>query len=74
MGDNQEVLRGIDKGAGISYPVLTPNLKGFEAALEAGAKEVGKKWQISYKRSGNKKLAPLQPSSELLQSHLPRRM
>lgn len=45
MGDNQEVLRGIEKGAGISYPVLTPNLKGFEAALEAGAKEVGKNQQ-----------------------------
>lgn len=42
MGDNAEVLQGIDKIEGISYPVLTPNLKGFEAALAAGAKEVGK--------------------------------
>lgn len=42
MGDNAEVLKGIDKIEGISYPVLTPNLKGFEAALAAGAKEVGK--------------------------------
>jgi hydroxymethylglutaryl-CoA lyase len=25
---------------GVSYPVLTPNLKGFDAALEAGAQEV----------------------------------
>ncbi|MFP5338723.1 MAG: hydroxymethylglutaryl-CoA lyase, partial [Gammaproteobacteria bacterium] len=25
---------------GVAYPVLTPNLKGFEAALAAGAKEV----------------------------------
>jgi hypothetical protein len=41
MGDNTEVLRGIEKVEGISYPVLTPNLKGFEAALAAGAKEVG---------------------------------
>ena len=41
MADNQEVLMGIDKGAGISYPVLTPNLKGFESALASGAKEVG---------------------------------
>lgn len=41
MGDNREVLKGIKKVPGISYPVLTPNLKGFEAALEAGAKEVG---------------------------------
>ncbi|EDW87809.1 hydroxymethylglutaryl-CoA lyase, mitochondrial [Drosophila yakuba] len=40
MGDNAEVLRGIRKVPGISYPVLTPNLKGFESALEAGAEEV----------------------------------
>ncbi|XP_065357555.1 hydroxymethylglutaryl-CoA lyase, mitochondrial [Calliphora vicina] len=40
MGDNAEVLQGIRKVAGISYPVLTPNLKGFESALKAGAKEV----------------------------------
>lgn len=43
MGDNAEVLRGIEKRSGITYPVLTPNLKGFETALEAGAKEVGKR-------------------------------
>lgn len=40
MADNTEVLTKIDKIDGISYPVLTPNLKGFEAALAAGAKEV----------------------------------
>ncbi|XP_068140851.1 hydroxymethylglutaryl-CoA lyase, mitochondrial [Drosophila tropicalis] len=40
MGDNAEVFRGIRKVPGISYPVLTPNLKGFESALEAGAEEV----------------------------------
>nr|XP_014090126.1 hydroxymethylglutaryl-CoA lyase, mitochondrial [Bactrocera oleae] len=40
MGDNAEVLRSIQKRAGISYPVLTPNLKGFESALNAGATEV----------------------------------
>ncbi|XP_016987533.1 hydroxymethylglutaryl-CoA lyase, mitochondrial [Drosophila rhopaloa] len=40
MGDNAEVLRGIRKVPGISYPVLTPNLKGFESALKAGAQEV----------------------------------
>ncbi|XP_017041405.1 hydroxymethylglutaryl-CoA lyase, mitochondrial [Drosophila ficusphila] len=40
MGDNAEVLRGIRKVAGVSYPVLTPNLKGFESALAAGAQEV----------------------------------
>lgn len=40
MGDNAEVFKGINKMPGISYPVLTPNLKGFEAALAAGAEEV----------------------------------
>ncbi|XP_058818495.1 hydroxymethylglutaryl-CoA lyase, mitochondrial [Topomyia yanbarensis] len=40
MGDNAEVFKGINKMPGISYPVLTPNLKGFEAALNAGAEEV----------------------------------
>lgn len=40
MGDNAQVLQGIRKVKGISYPVLTPNLKGFESALRAGAEEV----------------------------------
>uniref|UniRef100_A0A1L8E0J2 hydroxymethylglutaryl-CoA lyase n=1 Tax=Nyssomyia neivai TaxID=330878 RepID=A0A1L8E0J2_9DIPT len=40
MADNMEVLRGIAKKSGVSYPVLTPNIKGFEAALAAGATEV----------------------------------
>ncbi|XP_049288077.1 hydroxymethylglutaryl-CoA lyase, mitochondrial [Anopheles funestus] len=40
MGDNAEVLKGINKLPGISYPVLTPNLKGFQAAINAGAEEV----------------------------------
>nr|XP_055118585.1 hydroxymethylglutaryl-CoA lyase, mitochondrial isoform X4 [Symphalangus syndactylus] len=40
MGDHTEVLKGIQKFPGINYPVLTPNLKGFEAAVAAGAKEV----------------------------------
>ncbi|XP_011833228.1 PREDICTED: hydroxymethylglutaryl-CoA lyase, mitochondrial isoform X3 [Mandrillus leucophaeus] len=40
MADHAEVLKGIQKFPGITYPVLTPNLKGFEAAVAAGAKEV----------------------------------
>uniref|UniRef100_A0A8C5KFU4 Hydroxymethylglutaryl-CoA lyase, mitochondrial n=1 Tax=Jaculus jaculus TaxID=51337 RepID=A0A8C5KFU4_JACJA len=40
MADHTEVLKGIQKYPGISYPVLTPNVKGFEAAVAAGAKEV----------------------------------
>lgn len=44
MADNAEVLRAVLAsplhGAQVSYPVLTPNLKGFDAAVEAGAQEV----------------------------------
>ncbi|XP_058051488.1 hydroxymethylglutaryl-CoA lyase, mitochondrial isoform X2 [Ahaetulla prasina] len=40
MADHTEVMQGIRKVSGVSYPVLTPNLKGFEAAVAAGAKEV----------------------------------
>ena len=40
MADNSQVLAGITRRAGVSYPVLVPNIKGFEAALAAGATEV----------------------------------
>ncbi len=40
MGDNSAVLQGIGRHAGVNYPVLTPNLQGFDAAIEAGAREV----------------------------------
>lgn len=40
MADHSEVLARLKRRPGVSYPVLTPNLKGFEAARAAGAKEV----------------------------------
>jgi len=40
MADHVEVLERIRRKPGVSYPVLTPNLKGFEAAKAAGATEV----------------------------------
>jgi len=40
MADHTEVLEGIRRRPGVSYPVLTPNLKGFQAARAAGATEV----------------------------------
>lgn len=40
MADHTAVLKGIRRKAGVSYPVLAPNLKGFEAARAAGATEV----------------------------------
>ena len=33
MADNHEVMQGIARRRGVRYSVLTPNLKGFEAAL-----------------------------------------
>ncbi|WP_417664052.1 hydroxymethylglutaryl-CoA lyase [Pseudidiomarina donghaiensis] len=40
MADSAEVFAGIDRQAGITYAALTPNLKGFEAAVQAQATEV----------------------------------
>ncbi|CEP11434.1 hypothetical protein [Parasitella parasitica] len=40
MGDNKQVLTSIKKKPGVFYPVLTPNLKGLEGAVAAGAEEV----------------------------------
>jgi hydroxymethylglutaryl-CoA lyase len=40
MADNAQVMAGIRRRPGTAYPVLVPNLKGFEAALAAGVKEV----------------------------------
>mgnify|MGYP001615411341 CR=1 FL=1 len=38
MADNREVMAGIARRAGVRYSVLTPNLKGYEAAV-AGSRE-----------------------------------
>lgn len=40
MGDNAEVMARIQRLPGVDYPVLTPNLQGFQSALAAGAQEV----------------------------------
>lgn len=40
MSDTEAVLGGIHRKPGVMYPVLTPNMKGFEAAVKAGAGEV----------------------------------
>jgi isopropylmalate/homocitrate/citramalate synthase len=40
MADNVRVMTGIKRRDGVSYPVLTPNLMGFDAAVAAGAQEV----------------------------------
>ncbi len=40
MADSAEVLAGITRKAGVGYPVLVPNMTGFEAARAAGAEEI----------------------------------
>ncbi|MDZ7810930.1 MAG: hydroxymethylglutaryl-CoA lyase [Arhodomonas sp.] len=40
MAASAEVLTGLRRREGVSYPVLVPNMKGLEAALAAGAEEI----------------------------------
>ena len=40
MADNAQVMAGIRRKPGVSYPVLVPNKKGLDAAIAAGAEEV----------------------------------
>jgi hydroxymethylglutaryl-CoA lyase len=40
MADHTEVMKRLVHLPNVQYPVLTPNLKGFESALEAGVTEV----------------------------------
>ena len=40
LADAAEVFAGIQKFEGVSYPVLVPNLQGYERALAVGVREV----------------------------------
>ncbi len=40
LADAAEVFAGIDQREGVAYPVLVPNEKGMQRALEVGAREV----------------------------------
>jgi hydroxymethylglutaryl-CoA lyase len=40
LADGRDVYTGITKKPGIHYPVLVPNVKGLEAAIACGVKEV----------------------------------
>ncbi|KJE36436.1 hydroxymethylglutaryl-CoA lyase [Thalassospira sp. HJ] len=40
MADATDVMAQITRKAGVTYPVLAPNMKGLEAAIAAGATEV----------------------------------
>lgn len=40
MADAAEVLAGLRRKSGVSYPVLVPNLQGLDRALAAGVEEI----------------------------------
>ena len=40
MADNAQVMAGIRRKPGVTYPVLVPNRKGLDAAIAAGADEI----------------------------------
>src|SRR3954468_24946948 len=40
MADNAQVMAGIQRRPGVRYSVLTPNMKGFEAAVPSRPDEI----------------------------------
>ena len=40
MADSDLVIQRIQKVPGVSYPVLVPNVKGLERAIESGVSEI----------------------------------
>ena len=40
MADSAQVLAGIERLTNVSYPSLTPNMRGFDAAMDVGVTEV----------------------------------
>src|SRR5258705_3716323 len=40
MADNTEVMAGVQRRSGVRYSVLTPNLKGLDAALASRPDEI----------------------------------
>jgi len=40
MADSAAVLKGLERRAGVRYPVLVPNMTGYTAARAAGAQEI----------------------------------
>ncbi|MQB10302.1 hydroxymethylglutaryl-CoA lyase [Agrobacterium sp. ICMP 6402] len=40
MAGSKEVFQGLRRRPGTAYPALVPNMKGFEAAIEAGVTEI----------------------------------
>lgn len=40
MADNAQVMAGVERKAGVRYSVLTPNMQGFQAALQSKPDEI----------------------------------
>lgn len=40
MAGSRQVFQGLERRPGTAYPALVPNMKGFEAAIEAGVAEI----------------------------------
>lgn len=40
LADSKEVMQRIERKKGVSYPVLVPNMQGFQSALQVGVDEI----------------------------------
>jgi isopropylmalate/homocitrate/citramalate synthase len=78
LADNHDVFMGIRKKSGVSYPVLIPNLKGLEAAIEADVKEIAvfttPSEQFSQHNTNSSVAESLQHISEVVEAAKKRRM
>lgn len=50
MADGREVVGKIRRAPGVKYAALTPNLRGLEAAIEAGVDEVRSTSDVHHNR------------------------
>jgi len=41
MGDNVEVMKGIERVDGVTYSAIVPNMKGFQDAIDTKTTEIG---------------------------------
>lgn len=71
LADGAEVLQGISKSPHIQYPVLVPNLTGFEHALEAGAKSVAVFTAVSETFSQKNTNCSIEESFERIEQLMP---
>lgn len=42
MGDNVEVMKGIERVDGVTYSAIVPNMKGFQDAIDTKTTEIGR--------------------------------